>query len=78
LAFLQGAPKVDDGDNDRVIVLSMRRPPLREWQQIIRRLHRIGCAEHARRLEESVLSLQKPRGSLLGGQSPPPVSFPRE
>jgi hypothetical protein len=41
------------------IVLAMRQPPLREWHQIIRKLHRIGCAEHARRLEESLLSLQK-------------------
>jgi hypothetical protein len=41
------------------IVLAMRQPPLREWHQIIRKLHRIGCAEHARRLKESLLSLQK-------------------
>jgi hypothetical protein len=57
-----------------MIVLAMRQPPLREWRLIIRRLYRIGCAEHARRPEESLLSLQKRRGT---GQSPP-VIFPRE
>ena len=58
------------------IVLPMREPPLREWAQVIRKLHRIGCAEHARRLEESLLSMQEQRGNLLGGRSPP-LSFPR-
>ena len=58
-------------------MLPMRHPPLRDWAQVIRKLHRIGCAEHARRLEESLLSLQKQRGNRLGGQSPP-MSFPRE
>lgn len=47
------------------IVLPMRQPPLREWQQIIRKLHRIGCVEHARRLEDSLLSLQKQPANLL-------------
>jgi hypothetical protein len=53
------------------IVLAMRQSPLREWRQVIRNLHRIGCAEHASRLEESLLSLQKQRGGLLAGQAPP-------
>jgi hypothetical protein len=59
------------------IVLPVRRTPLRDWAQVIRKLHRIGCAEHARRLEESLLSVQKQGGNLLRGQSPP-MRFPRE
>jgi hypothetical protein len=59
------------------IVLAMRQSPLREWRQVIRNLHRIGCSEPARRLEESLLSLQKQRGNLRAGQAPP-VSLPRE
>ncbi len=59
------------------IVLPMRQPPLRDWAQIIRQLRRIGCDEHARRLEESLLSLQKQHGNLVRGQSPP-IHFPRE
>lgn len=59
------------------IVLPVRYPPLRDWAQVIRKLHRIGCAEHARRLEESLLSMQKQHGNHLRGQSPP-MRFPRE
>jgi hypothetical protein len=53
----------------------LMRPPLREWQEVIHKLHRIGCTKHARRLEDSLLSLQR---SNLPCEQGSPVDFPQE